>query len=293
VIREFERKKGALTAARFARRTHVEFVPECVSTYRKALSIHFATQNFARAASITTMATLLQQVPALPVAVGSMGQSTMVFSDPMEDARKRPLDVPSSSPSLLQQPQVSPLIVPPVTSSSSVGPLYKKAKHQHQTVVSSDDESGSSISSSSSNAITKKKKKKKKPQMKYDPDVPMTKEEATAWRRDQRRKRNRESAAASRQKQRDRIAELEEEVEQYKKAFEAVQAQIKALEKPQQDPNEIRSETPETVPSVLAQPASPTTCTFLDLNTGDGVLDKPVLSEEEQQQPIKMISRHA
>ena len=58
--------------------------------------------------------------------------------------------------------------------------------------------------------------KKKKPQMKYDPDIPMTKEEAAVWRREQRRKRNRESAAASRQRQRDRIAELEIDLDDWK-----------------------------------------------------------------------------
>ena len=42
----------------------------------------------------------------------------------------------------------------------------------------------------------------KKPQMKYEPQVPMSKEETAAWRREQRRKRNRESAAASRQRHR-------------------------------------------------------------------------------------------
>ena len=70
----------------------------------------------------------------------------------------------------------------------------------------------------------------KKPQMKYDPDVPMTKEEAAAWRREQRRKRNRESAAASRQRQRDRITELEEEVDDWKIKVQAIMDKIKALE---------------------------------------------------------------
>eukprot|EP00559_Dactyliosolen_fragilissimus_P004677 CAMPEP_0184860068 /NCGR_PEP_ID=MMETSP0580-20130426/5022_1 /TAXON_ID=1118495 /ORGANISM="Dactyliosolen fragilissimus" /LENGTH=171 /DNA_ID=CAMNT_0027357025 /DNA_START=27 /DNA_END=539 /DNA_ORIENTATION=- len=57
--------------------------------------------------------------------------------------------------------------------------------------------------------------KKKQVQKRYDPDVPMSKEEEQAWRREQRRKRNRESAAASRQKQRDRIFELEAEVDDW------------------------------------------------------------------------------
>lgn len=70
----------------------------------------------------------------------------------------------------------------------------------------------------------------KKPQMKYDPDVPMTKEEATAWRREQRRKRNRESAAASRQRQRDRINELEVEVEEWKSKYDDILEAIAKLE---------------------------------------------------------------
>lgn len=47
----------------------------------------------------------------------------------------------------------------------------------------------------------------------------MTKAEATAWRKEQRRIRNRLSAAASRQKVRNRIAELEIEVEHWKAKY--------------------------------------------------------------------------
>jgi len=78
---------------------------------------------------------------------------------------------------------------------------------------------------------TKKKvSAKKKPQMKYDPDVPMSKEEAAAWRREQRRKRNRESAALSRQRQRDRIGDLEVEVDQLKTKVQSIMDRIKSLE---------------------------------------------------------------
>jgi len=59
----------------------------------------------------------------------------------------------------------------------------------------------------------------KRPQMKYDPSVPMSKEETSAWRREQRRKRNRESAAACRKRQRDRISELEGVVNEWKAKF--------------------------------------------------------------------------
>ena len=64
-------------------------------------------------------------------------------------------------------------------------------------------------------------------QMRYDPDVPMTKEEASAWRREARRVRNRESAAASRRKIRNRIEDLEEEVEKWKLKYENLMKQLK------------------------------------------------------------------
>jgi len=239
------------------------------------------------------MATLQAPAP-LQAVISSVGLPDV------SDGLKRPLEVSSLPPGAVLS------LPPPTTASSSVEllePLSKKAKQQqhHQSVVSSDDEAGASTGTSIAT-------KKKKPQMKYDPDVPMSKEEATAWRREQRRKRNRESAAASRQRQRDRISELEAEVAQYKKAYDAVQDQIKALEEQQQKHpttsvvSVSRSETPEPVPSILTttQPASPTTSTFLDLNAGDGIVDKPILlptkafSQEQQlQQPFKMISRHA
>ena len=70
----------------------------------------------------------------------------------------------------------------------------------------------------------------KRPQMKYDPSVPMTKEETSLWRREQRRKRNRESAAACRRRQRDRISELEVEVSDWKTKFEEALHKLKNLE---------------------------------------------------------------
>ena len=240
----------------------------------------------------------------LPLQVGSM-KPVGLTSDPT-DVRKRSLDFLSSE-------RVSPL-PPPITSSATfaVEPLHKKSKQHHeQTVVSSDDDEAGSLT-----GTTTKKSNTKKPQMKYDPDVPMSKEEATAWRREQRRKRNRESAAASRQRQRDRITELEAELEQWKSACDAVEAKIRALE--EQSPSfdvtttkaaedatrSIRADSPEPPVAILAPPASPTTSTFLDLS-GDG-LDKPLIPQQptsslspvqeqqhQQPQPLKMISRHA
>lgn len=98
----------------------------------------------------------------------------------------------------------------------------------------------------------------KKPQMKYDPDIPMTKEEATAWRREQRRKRNRESAAASRQRQRDRISELEVEVDGWKTKYETIMESIKKLEDvPGKTSIELLPEPSEPLPESFSKYVSP------------------------------------
>jgi len=68
---------------------------------------------------------------------------------------------------------------------------------------------------------TKKSTKTGKTVNTYEPDVEMTKEQLAAWRREARRVRNRESAAASRRKTKDRIEELEKEVDEYKTKYEA------------------------------------------------------------------------
>jgi len=106
---------------------------------------------------------------------------------------------------------------------------------QRKRKVSSDTESEDTIDIPHANpivkCISKPGKVTKKPQMKYDPDVPMTKEQAAIWRREQRRKRNRESAAASRQRQRDRITELETEVEQWRLKYDSIMRQVRDLER--------------------------------------------------------------
>lgn len=72
--------------------------------------------------------------------------------------------------------------------------------------------------------------KNKKTQITYNPDIPMTKEQLTAWRREMRRVRNRESAAASRRKVRDRIEELEEEVNVWKRRYQEVSSRLAKAE---------------------------------------------------------------
>ena len=71
---------------------------------------------------------------------------------------------------------------------------------------------------------------KKKTQIRYDPEVPMSKEQLAAWRREARRVRNRESAAASRQRIRNRISELEDEVGQWKERYSHAMERLQSLE---------------------------------------------------------------
>lgn len=73
--------------------------------------------------------------------------------------------------------------------------------------------------------------KLKKTQIRYDPDVPMSKDQLAAWRREARRVRNRESAAASRQRIRNRISELEDEVGEWKTKYTQAIQRLEALEK--------------------------------------------------------------
>jgi hypothetical protein len=71
---------------------------------------------------------------------------------------------------------------------------------------------------------------RRKYQNRYEPEVPMTKEELAEWRREARKKRNRESAAASRNKVRNRITELEDEVKDWESKYRGLMTRIQRLE---------------------------------------------------------------
>jgi bZIP transcription factor len=150
----------------------------------------------------------------------------------------------------------------------------------------------------------------KKPQMKYDPDVPMTKEEAAIWRREQRRQRNRLSAAQSRERQRYRIAELEHELDQWKGKYAAVQAKIDSLLAQQtstvtDDEARATSPIPSTVASKSISPtASPTSCVSMVLEPSQDEKFDLIMSLSDDDfesatcntsflKPLKMISRLA
>jgi hypothetical protein len=85
--------------------------------------------------------------------------------------------------------------------------------------------------------------KSRKTQITYNPDITMTKEQLTAWRREMRRVRNRESAAASRRKVRDRIDELEDEVEIWKGRYQEVMARLGQTDgEKEEEEREVRRE---------------------------------------------------
>ena len=67
-------------------------------------------------------------------------------------------------------------------------------------------------------------------QARYDPGVSMTRDELTSWRKEARRVRNRESAAESRKRTRERIDELEGEVSTLNSKYQAALARIVELE---------------------------------------------------------------
>jgi bZIP transcription factor len=69
-------------------------------------------------------------------------------------------------------------------------------------------------------------------QKKYEPPTSknMSKVELSLWRKQQRQQRNRMSAAASRQKQKARISELEQEIAEYQQKYAAVQMEIQRLQ---------------------------------------------------------------
>lgn len=115
---------------------------------------------------------------------------------------------------------------------------------RHRVVLDSEVEPVAVSSASVADASTKPtpkdildSMKKKKPhitgikkQSRYDPGVEMTKDELKAWRKEARRVRNRESAAASRKKNRESIEMLEVKVQGIQSKYDAALRYIMNLE---------------------------------------------------------------
>lgn len=99
-----------------------------------------------------------------------------------------------------------------------------------------------------------------KPQNYYAPKstANMTKEELSAWRKEQRRERNRQSAAESRNKTRARIEELEGEVQHWRKLAEEMKGKMSAMERQIEFLTRLQLSPPQSAaaPSVASSSAS-------------------------------------
>lgn len=104
------------------------------------------------------------------------------------------------------------------------------ARKKRKEILSHARQTAKRLKEEQDNATTIEAKSKNKYQNHYEPENPMSKEEAAEWRKQARRKRNRESAAASRNKVRNRIMELEDEVEEWKNKYSTVLKRIEYLE---------------------------------------------------------------
>lgn len=153
--------------------------------------------------------------------------------DPAE-ARKRRKEIIQSQRSDGEAAAVTTMPSPPngtnVPLNESVpttAPLAEDAPHPTAAAADKKPPKKRKIDSTSS---AKEAANKKKTQIRYDPDVPMSKEQLAAWRREARRVRNRESAAASRQRIRNRISELEDEVGEWKNKYAQAMQRLEALQ---------------------------------------------------------------
>ncbi|KAL7545296.1 hypothetical protein ACHAWF_008648 [Thalassiosira exigua] len=105
------------------------------------------------------------------------------------------------------------------------------------------------------------------PQNYYAPSTiaSMSKEELTEWRKEQRRKRNRDSAAASRNKTRARIDELEGEVSEWRAKCAEMEEKMRCMERHIQFLTKMKTSAPHAQflghpsppPLVVSQPNSP------------------------------------
>jgi len=215
-------------------------------------------------------------------------QVHQLHDDPSALARKRRREIRLSQRIGNQSTTTTSQIAFPDMAVSTSEPATKKPRNESSSTTIS------TVKPSPTTVIIMTTAKKKKPQMKYDPDVPMTKEEAAIWRREQRRKRNRESAAASRQRQRDRIAELEVELDDWKTKYEEILRKISAAEEITK--MKVTDDLIDSLPTV--SPISPITNLACISSSSTGKVpdtEATVVSdtESEKEHNNKMISRQA
>jgi len=92
---------------------------------------------------------------------------------------------------------------------------------------------------------------------KYEPEIPMEPDDVSAWRRSARMKRNRESAGKSRNKVRNRVLELENQVKDYKERYQSVLLRIEKTEELLRNRDEDRLVDEVEQYSVISHVASP------------------------------------
>jgi len=92
------------------------------------------------------------------------------------------------------------------------------------------------------------------PEVRYSPDVSMTEEELAVWRREQRRIRNRDSAAMTRRKTRDLITNLKNNVADWKRKYEKLEDENKSLRDYFQSRGLV---IPDDIPKVLVKLEDP------------------------------------
>ena len=104
-----------------------------------------------------------------------------------------------------------------------------------------------------------------RPENYYAPPNPdqMTKEELAAWRKEERKKRNRESAAASRNKIKGRITELESELSEWKQKYADMEDKMRVMEQHIQLLTQLNGRSSSTQgqavppPTAISHPNSP------------------------------------
>jgi len=189
--------------------------------------------------------------------------------------------------------------------------LEAEEGEEEPMVVSSSTAAAATDSDTVDEGIIKSIAKKKphitgiKKESRYDPGVSMTKEELKAWRKEARRVRNRESAAASRKKNRESIDTLETEVKGIQTKYDAALQYILDLEEKlrrtagsssssssfypstalRQDLEGIRKASPEAeevTTHTVSPPHSPTPIDSIPL--GIGPEDQTPQEEEQQHQ---------
>ncbi|GAX27509.1 hypothetical protein FisN_23Hh023 [Fistulifera solaris] len=137
-----------------------------------------------------------------------------------------PLDTDTLAPTAVRKRRIEMRQLQRFGSEDDFKSSNRKRVRYDDSLSSSSSTSGDEESSSAGNTSIRGYKK----HARYVPEVPMTKAELSAWRKEARRVRNRESAAASRQKTRSRIEELEGEVDKLQEKYLQALQRIADLE---------------------------------------------------------------